>query len=168
MQLPDLNGDGASDLVFGPGAVEVWEKKYHPAWDVWLPDGKFLGGSQSLWLSERDAAGHIAPLSQGLSLPRDEEPLATANYGHVRLDEATVVDLDGDGKDELVAAIDNLGAYEVAVDPKLPPLYFCSFAELEWTATGFVHGQTDPCTLLGVSDDYYKFFFPTSPRPSPI
>ncbi len=91
MQLLDLNGDGASDLLFGPGIGHALggDPLRRPPYDHLLPTGKFLGGSHSLWLSQRDASGQILPLSQGLSLARDEEPLATANYGHVRLDEAT-------------------------------------------------------------------------------
>src|SRR5690242_7621188 len=55
MQLLDLNGDGAHDLLFGPGAIELWEKKYYGApFYVWLSDGNFLGGGHSLWLSKRD------------------------------------------------------------------------------------------------------------------
>jgi RHS repeat-associated protein len=153
--LPDLNGDGASDLLFQPGATKLWEQKYVPApFDVWLSDGNFLGGAHSLWLSERDASGAIVSLGQGLSLARDEEPLAAAHYGHVRLDEATPVDLDGDGRDEVVAAIDNLGAHEINVDPNLPPLYGCSFATLAWTAAGFVNTDATPCTELGVIGSY--------------
>ncbi len=161
MQMLDLNGDGASDLLFGPGATQLWEQKYYPApFYVWESDGKFLGGSHSLWLSKRDASGQIVPLSQGLSLARDEDPLASANYGHVRLDESTAVDLDGDGTDELVAAIDNLGAHELNVDPKLPPLYDCSVADLKWTASGFVHTHAVPCTLLGNTNGNYKYYLP--------
>jgi RHS repeat-associated protein len=165
LQLLDLNGDGASDLLFGAGATKLWEQQYVPApFDIWLSDGKFLGGGHSLWLSRRDANGTIVPLAQGLSLARDEEPLASANYGHVRLDEATSVDLDGDGKDELVAAIDNLGAHEVNVDPNLPPLYGCSYATLAWTAAGFVHQDAQPCTPIGVINKYTYYLpneFPT-------
>jgi RHS repeat-associated protein len=161
MQWLDLNGDGASDLLFGPGANTLWERKYYPApFDVWLPDGKYLGGSHSLWLSGRDANGRIVPLSQGLSLARDEEPLASAHYGHVRLDQSTGVDLDGDGKAELVAAIDNLGAHEVNVDPNLPPLYGCSFADLKWTAAGFVRQHVVPCTVLGTTSNAYTYYMP--------
>ena len=161
MQLLDLNGDGASDLLFGPGVGMLWEEiNYGPPYAHLLPTGKFLGGGHSLWLSTRDANGVIAPLSQGLSLARDEEPLASANYGHVRLDEATAVDLDGDGKAELVAAIDNLGAHEITQDPNLPPFLACSFAALKWTGAGFVHRDATPCTLLGDTNGQYQFYLP--------
>jgi RHS repeat-associated protein len=161
----DLNGDGASDLLFGPGATKLWEQSYDPPpFDIWVPDGNFLGGGHSLWLSERDANGVIVPFGQGLSLARDEEPLAGAHYGHVRLDEATAVDLDGDGRDELVAAIDNLGSHEISLDPNLPPLYGCSFATLAWTAAGFEHRGATPCTPLGAINKYMYYLpneFPT-------
>ena len=160
LQLLDLNGDAASDLIFGAGAMHLWELKYYGApFDVWLPDGKFLGKSHTLWQSTRDAAGAIVPFGQSQSLARDEEPLASANYGHVRLDQATAVDLDGDGKDELVATIDNLGSHEVN-DPKLPPLYYCSFADLAWTGSGFVHAQARPCTQIGITNGNYKYYLP--------
>jgi len=78
LRLLDLNGDGASDLLFGAGATKLWETKYYgDPFYISLPDGKFLGGGHSLWLSERDASGAIQPLHQGLSLPRDEELLAS-------------------------------------------------------------------------------------------
>jgi RHS repeat-associated protein len=160
-QWLDLNGDGASDLLFGPGANTLWERKHYPApFDVWLPDGKYLGGAHSLWLSTRDAGGAILPLSQGVSLARDEAPLASAHYGHVRLDESTGVDLDGDGQAELVAVIDNLGAHEVNNDPNLPPLDGCSFADLKWTAAGFVRMQAVPCTVLGTTGGAYTYYLP--------
>ncbi|MET0231903.1 MAG: RHS repeat-associated core domain-containing protein [Rhodanobacteraceae bacterium] len=155
LQTLDLNGDGASDVLFGAGANELWEKTYAPSpFDVWLPDGKFLGGAHDLWLSQRDAAGAIVPLGQAVTLARDEEPLASASYGHVRLDEAAAVDLDGDGRDELVAAIDNLGAHELNNDPNLPPLYGCSFATLAWTGAGFTHEAVTPCTAIGTIGSY--------------
>lgn len=157
----DLNGDGAGDLLFGTGAKTLWEQKYlQPPFGIWVPDGNFLGKSHSLWLSQRDANGVIQPLSEGLSLARDEEPLASANYGHVRLDAATGVDLDGDGKEELVAMIDNTGAHEINQDPKLPPLYDCSYVDLKWTASGFVHTSATPCTLLGTTNGAYKYYVP--------
>ncbi len=99
-------------------------------------------------------------MEQNLTLARDEEPLATANYGHVRLDQATAVDLDGDGKDELVATIDNLGSKEVNVDPKLPPLYYCSYADLQWDGLEFFHVHTQPCTQVGVTNGSYRYYLP--------
>ncbi len=161
LQMLDLNGDGASDLLFGPGAKELWEHKYYgdPFFKS-LPDGKFLGGGHSLWLSERDANGAIEPLHQGLSLPRDEEPLASAHYGHVRLDAATGVDLDADGHDEVVAMVDNTGAHEINLDPTLPPLYDCSYVNLRWTGAGFEHIDATPCTYLGNTNGSYKYYLP--------
>ncbi|MGH8173340.1 MAG: SpvB/TcaC N-terminal domain-containing protein, partial [Rhodanobacteraceae bacterium] len=164
MQVLDVNGDGASDLLFGAGTGMVWEHiavaNQNPPFDI-KRTGKFLGGSHSLWMSERDANGHIVPLSLGLSLPRDEDPLATANYGHVRLDEATVADLDGDGKDELIAAIDNLEAHELVIDPQVPPFKPCSFADLKWTGSGFVRMHaTSSCTLVGSLADEYHYYLP--------
>jgi hypothetical protein len=161
LQLLDLNGDAASDLLFGAGVDHLWEQKYYgDPFDVWLPDGKYLGGSHTLWLSARDANGAVVPFAQSQTLARDEEPLASANYGHVRLDQATAVDLDGDGIDELVATIDNLGTKEVNVDPNLPPLYYCSFAVLAWTGSGFTHTHADPCTQLGVTNGAYRYYLP--------
>src|SRR6185312_16098683 len=79
LQLLDLNGDAASDLLFGPGATHLWEKQYYgPPFDVWLPDGKYLGGSHTLWLSGRDANGAIMPFAQSQTLARDAEPLSSA------------------------------------------------------------------------------------------
>ena len=162
MQVLDLNGDGGSDVLFGPGATQLWEQKYYPApFYLWLSDGQFLGGQHNLWMSKRDASGQVVPFSLGFSLPRDETPLATAKYGHVRLDEATGVDLDGDGKDELVAAIDNLGAHEVNLDPTLPPLHDCSFVDLKWIpGSGFARTHTQPCTLLGATNGSYNYYLP--------
>jgi RHS repeat-associated protein len=160
LQTLDLNGDGASDVLFGPGKTQLWETYYSNVLDAWVPDGTFLGGGHSLWLSARKGDGMIAPLDQGVSLPRDEEPLATAHYGHVRLDESSAVDLDGDGKAELVAAIDNLGAEELNLDPNLPPMERCSVANLKWTPAGFMHASAIPCTLLGTTDTVYRYYLP--------
>lgn len=161
LQLLDLNGDAASDLMFGPGATHPWELKYYGApFDVWVPDGKWLGTSHTLWLSARDPNGTLVPFAQSQTLARDEDPLATATYGHVRLDAATGVDVDGDGHDELVALIDNEGSHEVNVDPNLPPLYYCSYATLAWTGAAFVHTQVTPCTVLGKTNGNFQYFLP--------
>jgi RHS repeat-associated protein len=160
LQTLDLNGDGASDVLFGPGKTKLWETLYSNVLEAWVPDGTFLGGGHSLWLSARKGNGAIAALDQGLSLPRDEEPLSTAHYGHVRLDESSAVDLDGDGKAELVAAIDNLGAAELDLDPNLPPMERCSVADLKWTPAGFEHVNAIPCTLLATTDTVYRYYLP--------
>lgn len=124
LQVMELNGDGASDVLYHAG-------------DLF---GSGLSPDYAL-VSSLHASG-ASPLATTHTLSR-LEPIATANYGRVRLAESIPVDINGDGRDELLAAIDNTH------DSKVPDAEGCKWRMMHWGNSGFVRDWDQPCAIVG-------------------
>jgi RHS repeat-associated protein len=143
MQLMDLNGDGATDVLFASGAVQLWEDNATQG-GYPLP-GEFYGPAHTAFVSKRSVSGALVPLGQQHSLSRDE-PLATAHYGHVRLEHSLAVDLNGDGVTELWAAIDNRW------DADATPATGCLWRHMRWAGDSFERLADYPCVMVGTAE----------------